>query len=75
MTRREILEDQLSRGGLTTAEMSELSWLRLNSAPDEPTDDEIYNRVTGPHTGVEGGIAYDTTADQPGSLGENDWRL
>jgi hypothetical protein len=43
--------------------------------PDEPTDDEIYNRVTGPHTGVEGGIAYDTSMDEPGSLGENDWRL
>ena len=37
---------------------------------DGPTDDEIYNRV-----GVEGGIAYDTTTDEPGSLGENDWRL
>jgi len=37
---------------------------------DGPTDDETYNRV-----GVEGGIAYDTTADEPGSLGENDWRL
>lgn len=42
---------------------------------DGPSDDDIYNRVTGPFTGVEGGIAYDTTADQPGSLGENDWRL
>jgi len=37
---------------------------------DGPSDDEIYNRV-----GVEGGIAYDTTADEPGSLGENDWRI
>ena len=42
---------------------------------DGPTDDDIYNRSFGPHTGVEGGIAYDTTADEPGSLGENDWRL
>ena len=42
---------------------------------EEPTDDDIYNRSTGPYTGVEGGIAYDTTDDQPGSLGENDWRL
>lgn len=37
---------------------------------DGPSDDEIYNRV-----GVEGGIGYDTTADEPGSLGENDWRI
>ena len=37
---------------------------------DGPSDDEIYNRV-----GVEGGIAYDTTADEPGSLGDNDWRI
>jgi len=37
---------------------------------DGPTDDEQMNRY-----GVEGGIAYDTTADEPGSLGENDWRL
>lgn len=35
----------------------------------EPTDDEIYNGY-----GREGGIAYDPT-DEPGSLGENDWRL
>lgn len=35
----------------------------------EPTDDEIYNRP-----GVEGGIGYDMF-DEPGSLGENDWRL
>ena len=42
----------------------------IQRAIDGPTDDEIYNRV-----GVEGGIAYDTTADEPGSLGENDWRL
>ncbi len=35
----------------------------------EPTDDEIYNRP-----GVEGGIVYDQF-DEPGSLGEHDWRL
>jgi hypothetical protein len=35
----------------------------------EPTDDEIYN---GP--GREGGIVYDRD-DEPGSLGEHDWRL
>lgn len=34
----------------------------------EPSDDEIYNRP-----GVEGGIPY--TNDEPGSLGENDFRL
>lgn len=38
--------------------------------PREPTDDEIYNRP-----GVEGGIGYPLEADEPGSLGENDWRL
>ena len=43
---------------------------RRRKQADGPTDDETYNRV-----GVEGGIAYDTTADEPGSLGENDWRL
>ena len=36
----------------------------------EPTDDEIYNRP-----GVEGGIGYPLGGDEPGSLGENDWRL
>ncbi len=35
----------------------------------EPTDDDIYNRP-----GVEGGIGY-APDDQPGSLGENDFRL
>lgn len=35
----------------------------------EPTDDAIYNRV-----GVEGGIGYGPD-DEPGSLGEHDWRL
>ncbi len=35
----------------------------------EPTDFEIYNGY-----GREGGIAY-APDDQPGSLGENDWRL
>ena len=35
----------------------------------EPTDDQWYNRP-----GVEGGIGY-APDDQPGSLGENDWRL
>lgn len=35
----------------------------------EPSDDEIYNGF-----GREGGIAYDPY-DEPGSLGENDWRL
>ena len=44
--------------------------LEAQRQEDGPTDDEIYNRV-----GVEGGIGYDTTADEPGSLGENDWRL
>ena len=44
--------------------------LEARRQEDGPSDDEIYNRV-----GVEGGIAYDTTADQPGSLGENDWQL
>ena len=34
----------------------------------EPTDDDLYNGH-----GMEGGIAY--TTDEPGSLGENDWRL
>ena len=43
---------------------------RLWAEADGPTDDQIYNRV-----GVEGGIAYDTTADEPGSMGEDDWRL
>ena len=38
------------------------------SKNDEPTDDDIYNGH-----GMEGGIAY--TTDEPGSLGENDWRL
>ena len=42
---------------------------------DGPSDDDIYNRSFSEHTGVEGGIYYDTTADEPGSLGENDWRL
>ena len=37
---------------------------------DGPTDDEIYNRP-----GVEGGIGYDMGGDEPGSLGEHDWRL
>jgi hypothetical protein len=41
----------------------------------EPSDDDIYNRSFSEHTGVEGGIYYDTTMDEPGSLGENDWRL
>lgn len=44
--------------------------LPINQDPvDEPTDEEIYNGF-----GVEGGIAYDPY-DEPGSLGENDWRL
>jgi len=34
----------------------------------EPTDDELANGHN-----REGGIAY--TVDEPGSLGENDWRL
>lgn len=38
----------------------------------EPSDDEVYNR-TWLGGGVEGGIAY--ADDEPGSLGENDWRL
>ena len=37
---------------------------------DGPTDDELYNRP-----GVEGGIAYALSGDEPGSLGENDHRL
>jgi hypothetical protein len=43
----------------------------LEPIPDvrEPTDDEIYNGF-----GREGGISYDPY-DEPGSLGENDWRL
>lgn len=43
--------------------------LRGDYPEGEPTDDEIYNGL-----GREGGIAYDP-ADEPGSLGENDWRL
>lgn len=39
------------------------------SASREPSDDDIYNRV-----GVEGGIGYGPD-DEPGSLGEHDWRL
>lgn len=35
----------------------------------EPTDDEIYNGY-----GREGGISYDVY-DEPGSLGEHDFRL
>lgn len=52
------------------AEGLDLEELQAWVSREEPTDDEIYNGV-----GVEGGIAYDTTADEPGSLGENDWRL
>lgn len=37
---------------------------------DGPADDELYNRP-----GVEGGIAYALSGDEPGSLGENDHRL
>jgi len=38
--------------------------------PREPTDDDLANGF-----GMEGGIAYDTTDNEPGSLGENDPRL
>lgn len=38
----------------------------------EPTEDELANR-SWYGGGVEGGIPY--TTDEPGSLGENDWRL
>jgi hypothetical protein len=40
------------------------------TADGEPTEDEIYNGY-----GREGGIGYDTTYDEPGSLGEHDYRL
>jgi hypothetical protein len=64
MDRLQYIEDKLHSAALEAKRQE-----------DGPSDDDIYNRSTGPYTGVEGGIAYDTTDDQPGSLGENDWRL
>ena len=57
------------------AERDEEAEERRRRDEDGPSDDEIYNRSFGSHRGVEGGIAYDTSDDEPGSLGENDWRL
>jgi hypothetical protein len=62
--------DRIARNAVDVADKLAADELEARRHEDGPTDDEIYNRV-----GVEGGIAYDTTADEPGSLGENDWRL
>lgn len=43
---------------------------RLWAEADGPTDDQLANGY-----GVEGGIGYSVVNDEPGSLGENDWRL
>lgn len=59
------------RPGQVTVPVSMITAERLQtrSEADGPSDDEIYN---GP--GREGGIAFGPD-NEPGSLGENDWRL
>lgn len=58
-----------SRADRLSWDDGEDEWRRRRDE-DGPTDDEIYNRP-----GVEGGIGYDIGGDEPGSLGEHDWRL